>query len=42
MSRDIKKCLECSKDYDAALSQPGNESRRKFCCRECKGDHYAD
>lgn len=40
MNRDIKKCLQCSTDYDAALSQPGNESRRKFCCRECKTAYH--
>jgi protein-arginine kinase activator protein McsA len=40
MSHDIKKCLQCGTDYDAALSQPGNEQRRKFCCRECKTAYH--
>lgn len=40
MSADIKKCLQCGADFDAALSQPGNETRRKFCCRECKTTYH--
>ncbi len=40
MSRNIKKCVECGKKFDAGLSHLGNESRRKFCETKCKTDWH--